>query len=192
MSIIDVIRLGMKRVINYTLNQNKGIVIRIDDTAVEKVMVWALGDGDEKDVRETIAYWCDRITAAGGKNSAYHKNGEEFFDIYTHLQRGGELLFHDAVSDRTYTLTCDSLMEGIKLALYEYYYRIYQENIGSLLSMELLKYAGGFYELDFPRENWNMFGDYAVQFALFKDVYYTHHSVRNLGSIRIHIPRFKP
>ena len=182
----------MKRVSNYILSQNKGIVVRIDDTAIEKVMVWALGDGDEKDVRETIAYWCDRITAAGGKNSAYHKNGEEFFDIYTHLQRGGELILHDAVSDDVYTLTRESLVEGIKLALYEYYYCLYRENIGSLLSMELLKYAGGFYELDFPRENWNMFGDYAVQFALFHDVYYTHHCVRNLGSIRIHIPRFKP
>ena len=72
----------MKRVINYTLNQNKGIVIRIDDTAVEKVMVWALGDGEEKDVRETIAYWCGTITAAGGKNAAYHKNLNENIYIF--------------------------------------------------------------------------------------------------------------
>ncbi|MBR4988148.1 MAG: hypothetical protein IKY81_05785 [Methanocorpusculum sp.] len=182
----------MKRVVNYTLNQNKGIVVRIDDTAIEKVMVWAIGDGEETDVRETIAYWCDKITAAGGKNAAYHKNGEEFFDIYTHLQRGGELILHDAVYDAVFTLTRESLAEGIKQALYEYYYHLYDEDIGKLLSMELLRYADGVYELDFPRENWNMFGDYAVQFALFNDVFYTHHCVRAIGSIRVHIPRFKP
>ncbi|MBE6507057.1 MAG: hypothetical protein E7Z72_03900 [Methanocorpusculum parvum] len=181
----------MKRVVNYTLNHNKGIVVRLDDTAVEKVMVWALGDGEETDVRETIAYWCDTITAAGGKNAAYHKDGKEFFDIYTHLQRGGELLFHDVVSDTEFTLTRDALINGIKQALYEYYYHLFHEDLGKLLDLGLLRYADGVYELHLPQENWNMFGDYAVQFAIFNDVYYTHHSVRVIGNIRIHIPRFK-
>ncbi len=182
----------MKKIVNYTLNQNRGIVVRIDDVALEKVMVWAIGDGEETDVKETIAYWCDKITAVGGKNTAYHKNGEEYFDIYTHLQRGGELAIHDAVYDATLTLTREALVEGIKQTLYEYYYHLFNEDIDKLIRMELLTYTDGVYELNFPTENWNMFGDYAIQFAIFNDIYYTNHSVRSIGHIRIHIPRFKP
>ncbi len=182
----------MKKAINYTLNQNQGIIVRIDELALEKVMVWALGDGEEEDVKETIAYWCDKITAAGGKNAAYHKNGEEYFDIYTHLQRGGELMLHDAIADSYYALTSDGLFEGIKQALYEYYYHLYDQDVKKLIDMELLTYEDGYYQLNFPKENWNMFGDYAVQFAVFNDIYYTHHCVRAIGHIRIHIPRFKP
>lgn len=180
-----------KKFINYILNRNQNIIVRIDDNAIEKVMVWAFGDGEETDEAETIAYWCDKVTVAGGKNAAYHKDGAEYFDLYTHLQRGGEMVLHDAIYDAEYTLTRESLFGGIRQALYEYYYHLFNENITELIRTGLLKYRDGFYRLDLPKENWNMFGDYAIQYAIFHDLYYTHHSVRAIGKIRVHIPRFK-
>lgn len=182
---------------------NQHFVVRIDDEAIKSAMSWAFGEPGDlireqypgHFYEETISYWCDRIEADRGDSPAFHnEDGDVYFDLYTHLQRGGELRLHDAVDNVWYKLTKIQIVYGIRQALNECYHDA-DYDLENLVESGLIVWdeVEEVYVLDYPeRISYSYVGDMMIQLAIFDDVKYSRESVRKLGAIMVHLPYFRP
>ena len=82
--------------------------LKVTEEDIDDIMCTALEGG--------ITYWCNKSKVVG-----------EYLGEYGHEQiaRGGKLIIYDMVEDDKYTLTRQDLLEGIKLAIEEGYYKEY-------------------------------------------------------------------
>lgn len=200
--------------VDYCLNEEENIIIRIDDDTVRLVTLFALGDMgnlyDEaveyKDLsviyQDTIAYWCDYISAEviDGTdydtrcNLFYDEDGNENFDIYKHLIReGGCFKLRNCINNEIYTLTKAGLVDGIEQAFHEIYSQ-HEYDYNSMIEENYIEYDEeyGVYRFSYPDDGGSDFGDMAFQFALFDDLYYNRDCLRMHGGIRVYIREYEP